>query len=64
MIDPTPDMSHYSLRFATPQAWIATVLADFDQFIIDHAAAEKKASGMVTSMLSATLTAKIGACHE
>ncbi len=27
-------------------------MADFDSFLLDHAAAEKKASGMAVSMLS------------
>lgn len=40
------------LRFATPTAWVDAVLADFDRFLLDHAAAEKKASGMAVSMLS------------
>ncbi|HEY7776184.1 MAG TPA: tRNA-(ms[2]io[6]A)-hydroxylase [Kineobactrum sp.] len=40
------------LRYATPGAWTDTVLADFDRFLQDHAAAEKKASGMAISMLS------------
>jgi len=40
------------LRFNTPDSWIEAVLADFDTFLIDHAAAEKKASGMAMSMLS------------
>lgn len=40
------------LRFATTADWTATVLADFDSFLIDHAAAEKKAAGMAMSMLS------------
>ncbi len=42
----------FSLRFQTPSAWTEAVLADFDRFLIDHAAAEKKASGMANSMLS------------
>ncbi len=42
----------YSLLFDTPQAWTDAVLADFDAFLLDHAAAEKKASGMAISMLS------------
>lgn len=42
----------YALRFATPSAWVEAVLADFDRFLVDHAAAEKKASGMAMSMLS------------
>lgn len=40
------------LRFPTPAAWTDTVLADFDSFLQDHAAAEKKAAGMAISMLS------------
>ncbi len=40
------------LRFATPGAWTDAVMADFDSFLLDHAAAEKKASGMAISMLS------------
>lgn len=40
------------LRFLTSAAWTEAVLADFDKFLIDHAAAEKKASGMAMSMLS------------
>jgi tRNA 2-(methylsulfanyl)-N6-isopentenyladenosine37 hydroxylase len=40
------------LRFATPPAWTEAVLADFDSFLLDHATAEKKASGMAVSMLS------------
>lgn len=33
-------------------SWVNTVLEDFDHFLVDHAAAEKKASGMAVSMLS------------
>jgi tRNA-(ms[2]io[6]A)-hydroxylase len=40
------------LRHATPVAWTEAVMADFDSFLLDHAAAEKKASGMAISMLS------------
>lgn len=40
------------LRYATPPEWTTAVLADFDAFMQDHAAAEKKASGMAISMLS------------
>lgn len=42
----------YSLRFSTPSAWTQTVLDDLDTFLVDHAAAEKKAAGMAISMLS------------
>jgi len=38
------------LRFQTPKEWANVPLADFDHFLIDHAAAEKKASGMAMSM--------------
>jgi tRNA-(ms[2]io[6]A)-hydroxylase len=47
-----PTRSMYSLRFNTSPAWTEAVLADFDAFLIDHAAAEKKASGMAIAMLS------------
>ncbi|MFT5482465.1 MAG: tRNA-(ms[2]io[6]A)-hydroxylase [Halieaceae bacterium] len=40
------------LRFSTSEEWCETVLNNFDQFLLDHAAAEKKASGMAISMLS------------
>lgn len=40
------------LRFATPPEWTQTVLKAFDAFLVDHAAAEKKAAGMAVSMLS------------
>ena len=40
------------LLYNTPAAWTETVLANFDSFLQDHAAAEKKASGMAISMLS------------
>lgn len=38
------------LRYPTPAAWTENVIRDFDHFLIDHAAAEKKASGMAMSM--------------
>lgn len=40
------------LLYDTPAEWTEAVLADFDRFLQDHAAAEKKASGMAISMLS------------
>jgi tRNA-(ms[2]io[6]A)-hydroxylase len=40
------------LRLATSSDWTDAVMADFDRFLLDHAAAEKKASGMAISMLS------------
>lgn len=42
----------FSLRYATKPEWIDIVINNFDTFLIDHAAAEKKASGMAISMLS------------
>lgn len=40
------------LLFASPNAWLDCVLNDFDSFLKDHAAAEKKAAGMAISMIS------------
>ncbi|MEX1032044.1 MAG: tRNA-(ms[2]io[6]A)-hydroxylase [Cellvibrionaceae bacterium] len=40
------------LHSATSAQWTETVLNDFDRFLSDHAAAEKKAAGMAISMLS------------
>ena len=40
------------LLYNTPAQWTETVMQDFDLFLLDHAAAEKKASGMAISMLS------------
>jgi len=42
----------FELKYHTPFSWTEAVLADFDAFLQDHAAAEKKASGMAMSMLS------------
>lgn len=40
------------LRYNTSPLWTNAVLENFDAFLVDHAAAEKKASGMAISMLS------------
>ncbi|MBT8139491.1 MAG: tRNA-(ms[2]io[6]A)-hydroxylase [Gammaproteobacteria bacterium] len=40
------------LRYQTGSAWIEAVLGDFNGFMQDHAAAEKKAAGMAMSMIS------------
>lgn len=45
-------MSKITLAYNTPVQWTDTVLDNFDAFLLDHAAAEKKASGMAVSMLS------------
>ncbi|QMW15997.1 tRNA-(ms[2]io[6]A)-hydroxylase [Pseudoalteromonas sp. A41-2] len=42
----------FELKYHTPFEWTEGVLADFNTFLQDHAAAEKKASGMAMSMLS------------
>jgi len=42
----------FELKYHTPFSWTEAVMADFDTFLQDHAAAEKKASGMAMSMLS------------
>jgi tRNA-(ms[2]io[6]A)-hydroxylase len=34
----------FDLRFPTPAAWLAAVFGDFDAFLLDHAACERKAS--------------------
>jgi len=49
---PFEPLNNSPLRFATPDAWVEKVMANFDLFLLDHAAAEKKASGMAMSMLS------------
>lgn len=46
---PTPRIQ---LRYATPDAWLAPVLADFDAFLVDHAACERKASAMAMHLVS------------
>ena len=45
-------MSDIKLRAATSAEWVDTVMGNFDRFLLDHAAAEKKAAGMAISMLS------------
>ena len=45
-------MEETPLLIETNPSWLQTVLRDFDSFLQDHAAAEKKASGMAISMLS------------
>jgi tRNA-(ms[2]io[6]A)-hydroxylase len=34
----------FDLRFSTPKAWLDAVFSDFDAFLLDHAACERKAS--------------------
>jgi len=45
-------MSQSPLHHPSPESWLSCVLANFDAFLLDHAAAEKKAAGMAMSMLS------------
>lgn len=40
------------LREASPDAWLGAVLDDFDAFLLDHAACERKASAMALSFVS------------
>ena len=41
-----------ALRTQTPPAWLDAVLGDFDSFLLDHAAAERKASAVALSLIS------------
>ena len=40
------------LRVPTPAAWLDAVLADFDAFLLDHAACERKASATAMAFVS------------
>ena len=39
------------LQIATASQWVETVLADFDTFLLDHAACERKASAMAMTFV-------------
>ena len=41
----------FSLKVPTPKAWLETVLNDFDTFLLDHAACERKASAVGLSFV-------------
>lgn len=41
-----------ALHAASPPAWLSAVLADFDAFLLDHAAAERKASALCLSLIT------------
>lgn len=41
----------YELKYKTDPQWIVAVLANFDEFLIDHAANERKASTLAMSMV-------------
>ncbi len=40
------------LQAASSPAWLSAVLADFDAFLLDHAAAERKASAVALSLIT------------
>lgn len=42
----------YELASQTDPAWIDAVLGDFDRFLMDHAACERKASALAMSMVA------------
>jgi tRNA-(ms[2]io[6]A)-hydroxylase len=44
-------MHSYHLKCKTDPRWIKAVMADFDSFLIDHAANERKASTLAMSMV-------------
>jgi len=44
-------MYSYELKCKTDPEWIKAVMADFDSFLIDHAANERKASTLAMSMV-------------
>lgn len=44
-------MYSYELKCKTDPQWIKAVMADFDSFLIDHAANERKASTLAMSMV-------------
>ena len=41
-----------ALQAASSPAWLNAVLADFDAFLLDHAAAERKASAVALSLIT------------
>ncbi len=41
-----------TLRAKTPSKWLECVLDDFNTFLLDHAAAERKASAVALSLIS------------
>lgn len=42
----------YELKYRTPPQWAQQVLANMNAFLLDHAACERKASGMAMSMVA------------
>jgi tRNA-(ms[2]io[6]A)-hydroxylase len=43
---------NYGLKLDSPDEWLEAVLANFDEFLVDHAANEKKASAAALSMVA------------
>ncbi len=41
----------FELEYTTSTQWVETVLADFDAFLLDHAACERKASAMAMTFV-------------
>lgn len=46
------ELTSFELQIQTPTEWVDAVMADFDRFLLDHAAAEKKAASMALTMVS------------
>ncbi len=44
--------TNFSLRSASSLDWVSTVLGNFDEFLLDHAANERKASSMAMSLVA------------
>lgn len=45
-------MTNTALKRPSPDTWLEAVLADFDSFLLDHAANERKASAMAMSLVA------------
>ena len=45
-------MTSFTLGMASSDTWLQCVLANFDEFLIDHAANERKASAMAMSLVA------------
>ncbi len=44
-------MHEYELKCRTPERWVQVALSDFDAFLKDHAACERKAASLAMSMV-------------
>lgn len=45
-------MTMFDLRTETPSEWVSIVLANFDEFLLDHTLCERKAAAMGMSLVS------------